>query len=108
MPAGKNIFGSDTQRLKKRDLVVILSSFFYSQQYFSQSARIWSSATASAFSVSKSEVDIVCKYILNKREHYRKVSFAEEYNQLVKYYQNLEEDVNKLIRLESVRPTNSL
>jgi putative transposase len=43
--------------------------------------------SASAFSVSKSEVDRVCKYILNQREHHRKVSFAEEYNQLVKYYQ---------------------
>ena len=34
--------------------------------------------SVSAFSVSKSDVDRVCKYILNQPEHHRKVSFAEE------------------------------
>jgi REP element-mobilizing transposase RayT len=43
--------------------------------------------SASAFSVSKSEVDKVCKYILNQPEHHRKVSFAEEYNAFIKSYQ---------------------
>ncbi|TMI90584.1 MAG: transposase, partial [Bacteroidetes bacterium] len=42
---------------------------------------------ASAFSVSKSDVDKVCKYILNQPEHHRKVSFAEEYDELIKHYQ---------------------
>jgi len=43
--------------------------------------------TASAFSVSKSDVDKVCKYIINQPQHHRKVSFAEEYSKLVNYYQ---------------------
>lgn len=43
--------------------------------------------SASAFSVSKSEVDKVCKYILNQPEHHRKVSFAEEYEEFIKFYQ---------------------
>jgi putative transposase len=43
--------------------------------------------SASAFSVSKSDVDKVCKYILNQPVHHRKVSFAEEYNFFVKHYQ---------------------
>jgi len=43
--------------------------------------------TASAFSISKSDVDKVCKYILSQPEHHRKISFAEEYNKLVNYYQ---------------------
>src|SRR5450631_3392741 len=30
--------------------------------------------SAAAFSVSKSDIDKVCKYILNQPEHYRKVS----------------------------------
>ncbi len=30
-------------------------------------------------SVSKSDIDRVCKYILNQAEHHRKVSFTEEY-----------------------------
>ena len=44
-------------------------------------------ATASAFSVSKSDVDHVCQYILNQPEHHRKVTFAEEYESFIKFYQ---------------------
>ncbi|MEO8116665.1 MAG: transposase [Bacteroidota bacterium] len=43
--------------------------------------------TAAAFSVSKKDVNRVCKYILNQAEHHRKVSFAEEYETFLKYYQ---------------------
>jgi len=43
--------------------------------------------SASAFSVSKSDVDKVCKYILNQPQHHRKVSFAEEYESFIKFYQ---------------------
>jgi REP element-mobilizing transposase RayT len=43
--------------------------------------------SAAAFSVSKSDVDKVCKYILNQPKHHRKVSFAEEYDSFLKFYQ---------------------
>jgi REP element-mobilizing transposase RayT len=43
--------------------------------------------TASAFSVSKSDIDRVCKYILNQPEHHRKVSFTEEYESFINFYQ---------------------
>ncbi len=43
--------------------------------------------SASAFSVSKSDIDKVCKYILNQPEHHRKVSFQEEYDTFIKFYQ---------------------
>ena len=43
--------------------------------------------SASAFSVSKAEVDRVCKYILNQPNHHRKISFAEEYEAFIKFYQ---------------------
>jgi putative transposase len=43
--------------------------------------------SASAFSVSKSDVDKVCKYILNQSEHHRKISFQEEYEAFIKFYQ---------------------
>ena len=43
--------------------------------------------SASAFSVSKADVDKVCKYILNQAEHHKKVSFTEEYEQFIKFYQ---------------------
>jgi putative transposase len=43
--------------------------------------------SASAFSVSKSDVDKVCKYIINQPEHHRKKSFAEEYDEFLRHYQ---------------------
>lgn len=43
--------------------------------------------SCSAFSVSKSHVDRVCKYILNQPEHHRKHTFAEEYEEFIKHYQ---------------------
>ncbi len=43
--------------------------------------------SASAFSVSKSDIDKVCKYILNQPNHHRKVSFNEEYEEFIKFYQ---------------------
>ncbi len=43
--------------------------------------------TASAFSVSKSAVDKVCKYILNQKEHHRKITFKEEYDTFIKLYE---------------------
>ncbi len=46
----------------------------------------WQKSCA-AFSVSKSDVDKVCKYILNQPEHHRKMSFKEEYERFIKFYQ---------------------
>lgn len=43
--------------------------------------------TASAFSVSKSNVNKICKYILSQPEHHKKVSFADEYDKFIKIYQ---------------------
>lgn len=47
---------------------------------------VWQESAA-AFSVSKADVDKVCKYILNQPEHHRKISFAEEYDQFKHFYQ---------------------
>ena len=44
--------------------------------------------SACAYSVSKSEIDRICKYILNQAEHHKKVSFAEEYEIFLKHYQD--------------------
>ncbi len=46
----------------------------------------WQS-TASAFSISKSNVDKVCKYILNQKEHHRKITFKEEYEKFIAFYE---------------------
>ena len=53
--------------------------------------------SASAYSVSKSDIDKVCKYILNQGEHHKEVTFAEEYEQFIKHYQETLEK-NKVIR----------
>jgi putative transposase len=43
--------------------------------------------SASAFSVSRNDVDKVCKYILNQPEHHKKKTFKEEYEELIQHYQ---------------------
>lgn len=43
--------------------------------------------SASAFSVSKSDIDKVCKYILNQAEHHRTKTFQEEYDEFIQFYQ---------------------
>jgi len=43
--------------------------------------------TASAFSVSKKDVDKVCKYILNQKEHHKKITFKEEYDKFIAFYE---------------------
>jgi REP element-mobilizing transposase RayT len=42
--------------------------------------------TCSAFSVSKKEVDKVCKYILNQPEHHKTESFSVEYDKIMEHY----------------------
>ena len=45
------------------------------------------STRGSAFSVSKGDVVKVYNYILNKPEHHRKISYMEEYETFIKFYQ---------------------
>jgi len=51
--------------------------------------------SASAFSVSKGDIDKVCKYILNQKEHHRKHTFSEEYELFMKHYQQTIDLKNK-------------
>lgn len=43
--------------------------------------------SCSAFSVSKADIDKVCKYILNQADHHRKHTYSEEYEKFISYYQ---------------------
>jgi len=43
--------------------------------------------SCSAFSVSKADVDKVCKYILNQPEHHKKQTSIEEYDYFKNFYQ---------------------
>jgi REP element-mobilizing transposase RayT len=51
--------------------------------------------SAAAFSVSKADVNRVCKYILNQPKHHHKITFAEEYESFMKYYQMTLKPFNK-------------
>jgi REP element-mobilizing transposase RayT len=39
-----------------------------------------------AFTYAKSQVDIVCKYILNQERHHKKMTFEEEYRKLLEKF----------------------
>jgi len=67
-------------------IVADSSSKFINDNKLSGGVFEWQQS-ASAFSVSKSAVDKVCKYIINQPKHHHKVSFAEEYDEFLKHYQ---------------------
>ena len=43
--------------------------------------------SASAFSVSKSDINKICKYIFKQHLHHHKTTFSEEYEMFIKFYQ---------------------
>ena len=67
-------------------IVAESSERFINQNKLCKGPFAWQES-ASAFSVSKSDVDRVCKYILNQFEHHKKVSFAEEYDKFIHFFQ---------------------
>ncbi|MBL7971796.1 MAG: transposase [Prolixibacteraceae bacterium] len=76
--------------LSEEELATIIadsSENFINESKLASDSFRWQQS-ASAFSVSKSDIDRVCKYILNQPEHHRKISFAEEYDQFLKHYQD--------------------
>ena len=88
-PEHAHILLSRSPKLSEQELVTIIaesSTRFINENKLCHSEFKWQDS-ASAFSVSKSEVDKVCKYILNQAEHHKKISFAEEYDKFLKHYQ---------------------
>ncbi len=80
---------SRSPKLSEENLASIIaesSERFIIQNKLCDNQFTWQES-ASAFSVSKSDVDRVCKYILNQPKHHRKVSFLEEYEDFIKFYQ---------------------
>jgi len=72
---------------KLATIVADSSEKFINDNNLSQGIFTWQQS-ASAFSVSKAEVDKICKYILNQPKHHKKVTFEEEYQQFIKHYQS--------------------
>ena len=67
-------------------IVANSSERFINENKFCQGKFKWQDI-CSAFSVSKGDVRKVCNYILNQPEHHRKVSFTEEYETFLTFYQ---------------------
>ena len=63
------------------------SSTFINENKLATGDFAWQQS-ASAFSVSKADVDRVCKYILNQPEHHKKVTYVQECKTFIRHYQS--------------------
>jgi REP element-mobilizing transposase RayT len=80
---------SRSPALSEEQLATIIadsSERFINQNHLCSCKFSWQQS-ASAFSISKSDINGVCRYILEQPLHHKKVSFAEEYEQFMHYYQ---------------------
>jgi len=68
------------------NLIAKASEIFINNNRLCKGKFYWQSS-CSAFSVSKKDIDNVCKYIKNQPDHYKKQTFAEEYDRFLKFYQ---------------------
>lgn len=88
-PEHTHILVSRSPKLSEEVLATIISDStlkFINDNKLSTGIFAWQDS-ASAFSVSKSDVDKVCRYILNQPKHHKKVTFTEEYDEFLKHYQ---------------------
>ena len=88
-PEHVHILVSRSPKLSEEDLVTIIadsSERFINENKLCKTQFEWQQAAA-AFSVSKADVDKVCKYILNQPEHHLKMTFADEYEKFIVFYQ---------------------
>lgn len=87
---------SRSPKMSEEKLATIIaenSQRFINENKLSVTPFAWQDSAA-AFSVSKSDIDRVCKYILNQSEHHSKVSFQEEYEKFIKFYQKTLDPLN--------------
>ncbi|MCL2414914.1 MAG: transposase [Bacteroidales bacterium] len=68
------------------DLVADASENFINKERLVVGRFSWQSS-CSAFSVSKGDIDRVCKYILNQPNHHKKKTYKEEVDEFLKFYQ---------------------
>jgi len=88
-PEHVHILVSRSPALSEVELASIIansSEKFINENNLSAGKFKWQDSAA-AFSVSKSGIDNVCKYILNQPIHHKNVSFAHEYDHFLKFYQ---------------------
>jgi REP element-mobilizing transposase RayT len=68
------------------DLIAKASEIFINNNHLCKGKFYWQ-PSCSAFSVSKGDIDKVCKYIFNQPEHHKKQTFVEEHNWFMQFYQ---------------------
>jgi len=68
------------------DLIAKVSEIFINDNNLCKGKFYWQSS-CSAFSVSKRNIDKVCKYILNQPEHHKKQTFSQEQDKFLRFYQ---------------------
>lgn len=88
-PEHVHILVSRSPSISEQDLLEIIadsSEKFINQNKLAIGNFLWQQS-ASAFSVSKHDVDRICKYILKQPEHHKRESFEEEYQKFIAHYQ---------------------
>lgn len=97
-PEHVHIFVSRSPLLSEAELATIIADS--SEKFINENRLVagrfqWQDSAA-AFSISKSAIDKVCKYILHQPEHHKRVSFAQEYDHFLKVYEANLYKVNKV------------
>lgn len=88
-PEHVHLVVSRSPRLSEEMLATIIadsSETFINKNGLSSKNFSWQQSCA-AFSVSKSEVDKVCKYIQNQPQHHKKVTFTDEFASFIRFYE---------------------
>ena len=88
-PEHVHLLVSKAPFLLEEELITIIadsSEKFINQNNMVNGRYKWQQS-ASAFSVSKSDIDDVCKYILKQPEHQKHTSFEGEYQEFIKFYE---------------------
>jgi REP element-mobilizing transposase RayT len=94
-----HILASRSPALSEEQLATIVadsSERFINQNKLTRCRFSWQ-RSSSAFSVSKSDINKICRYILGQPKHHKKVTFAKEYDKFIQYYQETLQK-NKVIR----------
>jgi REP element-mobilizing transposase RayT len=88
-PEHVHLLVSRSPAMSEKDLAELIaqaSEIFINNNNLCRGRFYWQSS-CSAFSVSKKDIDKVCKYISNQPIHHKRQTFAEEYDSFLKFYQ---------------------
>ena len=88
-PEHMHFFVSRSPKISEQrlaDIIAVSSEKFINENKLTNAPFSWQTS-ASAFSVSKSDVDKICKYIYGQPKHHKRTTFAHEYDKFIKHYQ---------------------